>query len=97
MEYIPYIYGTFNQSLEYISTFIARTYNNFYKRFEGNQFKDEKELLLFADYMFFLSHYKFGNEDRNYVHIWNDTFIDLKMRIKINMPKDIPWIITDLK
>ena len=82
MEYIPYIYGTFNQSLEYISTFIARTYNNFYKRFEGNQFKDEKELLLFADYMFFLSHYKFGNEDRNYVHIWNDTFIDLKIEDK---------------
>ena len=43
MKYIPYIYGTFNQSLENISSFITETYSNFNKRFEGNHLNDDKE------------------------------------------------------
>ena len=87
MKYIPYIYGTFKQSLENISSFITETYSNFNKRFEGNHLKDDKELLLFTDYIFFLSHYKFGNRDRDLVHIWNDTFVDLKIEDKNQLAK----------
>jgi len=44
VKYISFIYGTFNEYLCNLSRFINKTYNNFYKRFENNQLKDEKEI-----------------------------------------------------
>ena len=82
MKYIPYIYGTFNKSLKNMSTFIKITFDKFYKRFESKELKDEKELLLFTDYLFFLSYYEFGDDASDYVQIWNDTFVDLKIEEK---------------
>ena len=65
-----------------MSTFIKITFDKFYKRFESNELKDEKELLLFTDYLFFLSYYEFGDDASDYVQIWNDTFADLKIEEK---------------
>ena len=87
LKYIPYIYGTFNTYLRNISTFIKMTYQNFSKRFESNQLKDEKELLLFTDYMFFLSYYEFEDDASDYINIWNDTFVDLKLEDKNEIAK----------
>jgi len=69
LEYIPYIYGTFNKSFKNISTFIRLTYDKFNMRFESNEFEDEKELLLFADYLFFLSYYEFEDDGSDYANI----------------------------
>ena len=87
MEYISYIYGTFDKTLKNISIFIKLTYDKFFKRFENNQLNDEKELLLFSDYLFFLSYYEFDDDAFNYVKIWNDTFIDLKIDEKCQIAK----------
>ena len=88
IKFIPFIYGTFNEYLCNLSRFINKTYNNFYKRFENNQLKDEKEILLFTDYIFFISYFPFINlHAGEYANIWNDTFIDIKIEDKINIAK----------
>lgn len=88
LDYIPFIYGTFNQYFSNFANFIKSTNDNFCKRFEGDQFKNEKELLLFTDYIFFLSFYPFIIYDaKEYVNLWNDTFIDVKIEDKINLAK----------
>ena len=88
LDYIPFIYGTFNEFFSNFASFIKITNANFCKRFEGDQLKNEKELLLFTDYIFFLSFYPFMTYDaKEYVNIWNDTFIDTKIEDKINLAK----------
>ena len=77
MKYIPYLYGSFNTYLKNISEFLSQTYEKFYKRFEFSQLRDKNELLLFSDYLFFLSYYAFEDSAPDYVNIWNDTFIDI--------------------
>ena len=88
LDYIPFIYGTFNGFFSNFAGFIKSTNDKFCKRFEGDFFKDEKELLLFTDYIFFLSYYPFMTYDaKEYVNLWNDTFIDMKIEDKINLAK----------
>ena len=86
LKYIPFIYGTFNKHISNFSRFIAHTNANFCKRFESDPIKDEKELLLFTDYIFFLSYYPFIKYDATeYAFIWNDTFLDMKIEDKIKL------------
>ena len=88
IKYIPFIYGTFNKYISAFSNFIDSTYDNFYKRFASDHLKDEKELLLFTDYIFFLSYYSFVKyNDDDYINIWNDTLIDITIEEKINIIK----------
>ena len=87
LEYIPYIYGTFNKVFNNISIFLKLTYDKLYKWFEKSQLKEEKELLLFADYLFFLSNYEFEDDAPDYVFIWNDTFEDLTIEEKSQLAK----------
>ena len=88
IKYIPFIYGTFNKYISAFSNFIDSTYDNFCKRFASDHLKDEKELLLFTDYIFFLSYYSFVKyNDDDYINIWNDTLIDITIEEKINIVK----------
>ena len=88
IKYFPFIYGTFNKYISAFSNFIDSTYDNFYKRFASDHLKDEKELLLFTDYIFFLSYYSFVKyNDDDYINIWNDTLIDITIEEKINIIK----------
>ena len=87
LEYFPYIYGTFNKNFNNISIFLKATYDKFYKWFEKSKLKEEKELLLFADYLFFLSNYEFEDDAPDYAIIWNDTFEDLVIEEKIKLAK----------
>ena len=76
LKYIYYIYGTFNAYFSNMSTFLRKTNDNYKKRFKDDKINDEKELLLFCDYIFFLSLYEFEDAGYDYVNIWNDTFLD---------------------
>ena len=88
LKYIPFICGTFNNFLSNFSNFIENTNVNFCKRFGSEQLKDERELLLFTDYIFFLSYYPFIKYDADeYIAIWNDTFLDIKIEDKIKLAK----------
>lgn len=88
LKYIPFIYGTFNKYMSEFSNFIDNTNDNFCKRFESDYIKDEKELLLFTDYIFFLSYFSFVKyNDDDYINIWNDTLLDIKIEDKINLAK----------
>jgi hypothetical protein len=87
LEYIPYIYGTFNKTFKNISIFLKLTYDKFYKWFEKKQLDEEKKLLLFTDYLFFLSNYDFEDDAPDYVNIWNDTFEDLIIEEKRQFAK----------
>ena len=91
MIYIHSIYGTFNDSFNNMSTFIRKTNNNFRKRFKDSKIKDEKELLLFSDYIFFLSLYEFDDRANEYVNIWNDTFVDITIDEKIQIAKSFSF------
>ena len=87
LEYIPYLYGSFNERLRNISNFIRKTHQNFCKRFNVNQLKEEKEILLITDYLFFLSFYEFKDDGFDYVNIWNDIFVDLPIEEKNEIAK----------
>ena len=91
LKYLPYIYGSFNEYLRNISIFINMTYENFNKRFDVEQLKDEKELLLFTDFMFFLSAYEFKDYGQDYINIWNDTFVDITIEDKNQICKSFSF------
>ena len=88
LKYIPFICGTFNNSMSNLSDFIIFTNENFLKRFESDELKEEKEILLFTDYLFFLSLYPFTTHVANeYMNIWNDTLSDMSIEDKIKLAK----------
>ena len=90
LKYIPLIYGTYGKYLFNISYFIDETYEKFNKRFENFKLNEEKELFLYENYLFFLTNFPFHVDIaiRNYIHIWNDTFEDLKIVEKIDIVKN---------
>lgn len=45
----------------------------------------EEDLLLFGDYLFFLSNYEFSDSGENYQEIWNCTFEDISIEKKIEL------------
>ena len=92
VKYIPYIYGSCNKFLKNISQFLIQTHENFCKRFEFNKLNNEKELLLFSDFLFFLTYYEFEDHAPDYVNIWNDTLIDIKMDDKLSIAKTFSLI-----
>ena len=84
LKYLPYIYGTFDNFLINLSLFLSETYNNFCKRFLNKEMIEE-DLLLFGDYLFFLSNYEFSDSGENYQEIWNCTFEDISIEKKIEL------------
>ena len=91
LKYIRCIYGTFNNSFNNMSTFVRKTNDKYMKRFKDNTIKNEKELLLFCDYIFFLSLYEFDDAGNEYANIWNDTFADITFNEKNQIAKSFSF------
>lgn len=84
LNYLSYIYGTFGNFLLNLSHFICNTYDNFSKKFLDKQMTEE-DILLFGDYLFFISNYQFIEQGEKYQFIWNNTFYDISVEEKKNI------------
>ena len=88
LKYINYVYGTFNNFLLNLSKFLNAVYEKFKYRFFNNNFKDESDILLFSDFLFFLSNFQFDNFNEKYIYIWNDSFFDFSYEEKIKIAEN---------
>ena len=78
MEYLNLFEGEFFKIYFYnFKKFLLEIKDNFYIKFKNNNLKDEKDQLLFEDFLQLLSTYEFnGNEDR-LISLWNYSFVPI--------------------
>jgi len=83
MEYLNLFEGEFFKIYFYnFKKFLLEIKDNFYIKFKNNNLKDEKDQLLFEDFLQLLSTYEFnGNEDR-LISLWNYSFVPITMENK---------------
>ena len=75
-SYIPYkafINPQFKNYFNYLGIFLEGVKNNYKIRFSNCTFKDEKDISLFIQFLFFIANYEFENFDNDYIDIWNES------------------------
>lgn len=74
----------FKKYIPYLIEFLVLTNTNFKIKFWNLELKNIEDKLLFTDYIHFLSTYTFDELDDEYINIWNETFVPLTIKEKID-------------
>ena len=73
----------FKEYIKYFSLFLSRIKTNFDKRFKDNNLLEEKDQLLFEDFIQLLCIYSFNGNEERLIILWNQAFIPLTLEEKL--------------
>ena len=83
MEYLNLFEGDFFKIyLPYFKQFLIDVKTNFKIKFGENDLDNEKDQLLFEDYMQLLTNYEFNGNEGRLVALWNYSFVPMEMEKK---------------
>lgn len=69
--------NNFNDYLKGYSEFYSSLKNNLNKRFFKNKITEEKDIILFEQFSFFVSNYDFNNFREKYINLWKESLEEL--------------------
>ena len=83
MEYLNLFEGKFFKIYFYnFKKFLLEIKENFYIKFKNNNLKNEKDQLLFEDFLQLLSTYEFNGNENRLISLWNYSFVPITMENK---------------
>ena len=98
MEYLNLFEGDFFKIyLPSFKQFLIDVKTNFEIKFGDNDLDNEKDQLLFEDYMQLLTNYEFNGNEGRLVALWNYSFVPMEMEEKINVIKGQNLLNSSLK